>query len=285
MAGYGARIATWNLNNRGPAVAHNLGALLKRFDVDLLLAQELHLASRETLVQSAGLTWIRTAFDAGAPVPRSGSGRRRVTAIAGHGAPPERVGALGHLPLPERMVYAAVATPIGQLMLASYHAPPGVSWGHVKVQHAQSLLAWVNTTPGPVVVGADANTPEVDHPDRDQVRTHWHTGRRRLGGQTGDDVMFGGRPEHQLDDAYRRWVDEHPEELEQIRAERPAGPLATSHRTGKRRDSRGFPRRFDALWIGPEIEVASIDYLYEAGIAAGSDHALVVAELTWSASA
>jgi len=97
--------------------------------------------------------------------------------------------------------------------------------------------------------------------------------------------MFGGRPEHRLDDTYRRWVNEHPEELEQIRATRPDGPLAISHRTDKRRDSPGFPRRFDALWISPEIEVASIDYHYEAAIAAGSDHALVVAELTLSASA
>jgi hypothetical protein len=285
MVRYRARVATWNLNNRGPAVAHNMGALLKRFDIDLLLAQELNLASSETLVQSAGMTWIRTAFDGGAPVPPSGSGRRRVTAIAGRSAPPERVGVPGQLPLPERMVYALIATPVGQLMLASYHAPPGVSWGQVKVQHAHSLLEWVNATPAPLVVGADANTPEVDHPDRDRVRTHWHTGRRRLGGQTGDDDMFGGRPRHRLDDAYRRWVEAHPEELAQIRAARPDGPLATSHRTGKRRDAPGFPRRFDALWIGPEMEISSINYHYEAAIAAGSDHALVVAELIWPASA
>ena len=96
--------------------------------------------------------------------------------------------------------------------------------------------------------------------------------------------MFGGRPEHRLDDAYRRWLDEHPKELEQIRVERPDGPLAVSHRTGKRRDSPGFPRRFDGLWISPEIEVSSISYHYEAAIAAGSDHALVVGEFTSSAS-
>ena len=180
MAGDRVRVATWNLNNRGPADAHNLGALLKRFDVDLLLAQELHQASREALLQSAGLTWIRTAFDAGAAIPRSSPGRRRVTAVAGCGAPPKQVGVLGHLPLPERMVYAAVTTAIGPLMLASYHAPPGVSWGEVKVQQAHGLLEWVNASRGPLVVGADANTPEVDHPDRDRVRTHWHTGLRRL---------------------------------------------------------------------------------------------------------
>jgi hypothetical protein len=280
MAGTGVRVATWNLNNRGPAVAPKLGALLRRFDVDLLLAQELHQRSKEPLVESAGLSWVRTAFDAGAPVPQGSPGRRRVTAIAGRGTPPELVGVLGHLALPERMVYGNVATPIGRLMLASYHAPPGVSWGVVKVQHAHSLLAWVNGNTGPLVVGADANTPEVDHPDRVRVRTHWYTGLRRLAGASGDDLMFGGRPRHRLDDAYRRWLEQRPAELERIRTERPDGPLAVSHRTGKRRNSPGFPRRFDALWISPEIEVVSISYPSEAAVAAGSDHALVVAEFT-----
>lgn len=285
MAEDRVRVATWNLYNRGPVAAQDLGALLKHCDVDLLLAQEFNQSSRDALAESAGFMWVRTAFDAGAPTEHIGSGRRRVTAIAGRGAPPDRVGVLGQLPLPERLVVGSVDTPIGQLMLASYHAPPGVSWGAIKVRHAHGLLEWVNATPGLLVVGADANTPEVDHPDRDRVRTHWHTGQRRLGGQPGDDVMFGGNPGHRLDDAYRRWLDDHPAELEQIRAERPDGPLAISYRTGKRRASLGSPRRFDALWVSPEVEVVTIEYHYEAAIAAGSDHALVVATLTSKASA
>lgn len=239
MAGGTLRIATWNLNNRGPAAATALGELLKQFDVDLLLAQEVNLASCKTLLESAGLSWIRTAFDAGADIDLVGSGRRRATAIAGRGAAPDHVGMLPRLTLPERMVYANVASSIGPLAVASYHAPPGVSWGEVKVKHAHGLMEWVNATPGPIVVGADANTPEIDHPDPAQVRTHWHTGRRRLAGRPGDDVMFGGHPAHRLRDAYRQWLEQHPSDLEQIRATRPEGPLAITHRTGKRRDSVG----------------------------------------------
>lgn len=178
------------------------------------------------------------------------------------------------------MLFASVATTVGTVTFASYHAPPGVRWGLVKVEHAHALMSWIHSTPGPIIVGADANTPEIDHPDPRLVRTHWHTGRKILAGARGDDVLFGGVTEHRLDDAYRRWLDDHPKEFEAIREARPAGPLAVSHRTGKRRNSPGNPRRFDTLWVGPEFEVRSVFYDYEGAIAAGSDHALMFADVT-----
>lgn len=275
-----SRVATWNVNYRGPSVAAVLGRLLERSRVDLVLVQEANASSLDALAEAAGLDWAVSAFDAGAPIPASRSGRHRVAALAGRGERPRDIGVLADLALPERMVFASLRTTVGLLTVASYHAPPGVSWGSVKVDHAQALLRWVNATRGPIIVGADANTPEIDHPDRELVRTHWHTGIRKLAGAPGDDATFGGFPRHRFDDAYRRWVDAHPDELDIIRRERPNGPLAVSHRTGKRRDSPGFPRRFDALWVGPEFEVQSISYDYEGAIAAGSDHALVVADLS-----
>lgn len=41
----------------------------------------------------------------------------------------------------------------------------------------------------------------------------------------------------------------------------------------------GTPRRFDALWVSPELDVKSVAYKYAAAVAAGTDHALVVADL------
>jgi hypothetical protein len=61
-----------------------------------------------------------------------------------------------------------------------------VTWATVKVDHAYPLMDWINTTAGPVIVGADANTPEIDDPDRDRVRTHWHTGIKKLSGESGE---------------------------------------------------------------------------------------------------
>ena len=274
------RVATWNLNRRGVLAVEALGELLREQRVDLLLAQELNTGISKDLVERAGLDWILTAFDAGATSEGLGRGRRRAAAaIAGRGRPPAQAGLLGGTSLAERAVWARVPSAAGEIAVMAYHAPPGVSWGSVKVDHAQALHAWILEQSAPVIVGADANTPEVDHPEPDLVRTHWHTGARRLKGRAGDDVVFGGSPTHGLRDAYRMWLAEHPDELERIRRERPQGPLAVTHRTGRRKDSPGHPRRFDAVWVGPEIQVIGVEHYYEAALSAGTDHALVIADL------
>lgn len=119
----------------------------------------------------------------------------------------------------------------------------------------------------------------IDHPDPGEVRTHWQTGSRLLRGRTGDDVMFGGHPHHHLQDAYRRWLTDDPARLHAVALLHPSGPLAVSHHTGKRQDDPGVPRRYDSLWISPEIAVDTITYDYAQAIAAGTDHALLTAEL------
>ena len=171
-----------------------LGVLLRREGVDVVLLQEANVSSLEVLRDAAGLDWAVTAYDAGAPYPGGRSGRGRVTAVAGRGDEPTLARILPDLPLPERMVFARIGTPLGPITMASYHAPPGVSHGFVKVQHAHALRDWVDTTGGPIVVGADANTPLVDHPEPGRVRTHWHTGSLKLRGRDGDDVVFAVLP-------------------------------------------------------------------------------------------
>jgi hypothetical protein len=102
------------------------------------------------------------------------------------------------------------------------------------------------------------------------------TGTPALEGSPGDDQMFGGHPHHRLGDALRRWLDEHPEQRDQ---NRPNGRPAVSHYTGRRAGSPGNPRRFDTLWISPDLSLTDILYDYDAAIEAGSDHALVIATM------
>jgi endonuclease/exonuclease/phosphatase family metal-dependent hydrolase len=109
------------------------------------------------------------------------------------------------------------------------------------------------------------------------TRTHWHTGRRILSGAPADDLLVGPAKLHPLQDALRRWLDEHPEELDRLRAERPGGPLALSYRTGRRKLHPGTDRWFDSIWVSPQFEVDAVAYPYAECIAAGSDHAAVVA--------
>jgi hypothetical protein len=183
------------------------------------------------------------------------------------------------VPLPERILLAEVCVDGIGLTAVSYHAPPGVSWGLVKPRQAVAFASWLTAHAGPVVLGADANTPLIDAPDFADTRTHWHTGGRNLHGEQGDDLLFGPGRIHPLDDALRRWLADHPGDAERFAASAPLGPLAITHRTGRRKDSPGTGRRFDCIWLSHHWSVQRIDHLYDSGIAAGSDHAVVVADL------
>jgi hypothetical protein len=67
-----------------------------------------------------------------------------------------------------------IATEVGdaEVTAASYHAPPGVSYGIAKPRQAVAFVSWPAAQHGPVLFGADANTPLVDALDFVRTRTH-----------------------------------------------------------------------------------------------------------------
>ena len=124
-------------------------------------------------------------------------------------------------------------------------------------------------------MGGDFNTPLLDPLDDDGVQTHWHTGSPKLGNIVGDDVLVGPHPWHGLRDAFRTWLAENEAEREVIRRDRPNGPLETTHRLrGK------TPMRYDQIWLSEHFMVQGVQHLYAEAIEAGTDHALVIAEVT-----
>jgi hypothetical protein len=155
----------------------------------------------------------------------------------------------------------------------SYHAPPGVNWGLVKPRQANTCASWLATQAGPMLFGADANTPLVDAIDFADTRTHWHTGDRHLQGEPGDDRLWGPAKVHALDDALRRWLSERADTNAALRQTAPHGPLAITHRTGRRKNSAGTARRFDSVWISHHWRMREIQHLYDEGLAAGSARA------------
>ena len=120
-----------------------------------------------------------------------------------------------------------------------------------------------------MLLGLDANTPKVDHPDEARSEFWWPP----------HEPLVLGSPaarEHDLSDAFRRWLAANPFELEAIAAKRPAGPLAVTHLRG----AKNIPCRDDQIWVSPEWTVESVRHLTEASFEAGSDHALVSANLS-----
>ena len=250
-----------------------------------MLLQEVNPGSSEVLRDAAGADWMVRAIDLRTSEPDDSPVRRLVgVAIAGRGLPPRcrwllprRWWLSDQIRLPERILLIEIQTE-GTPFIA--HAPPGVSWGIVKPQQAVAFTSWLSRQNGPLLFGADANTPLIDAPDFAQTRTHWHTGRRRLRDERGDDLLFGPDKKHDLEDALCRWlITFHPDEMDRLRASKPCGPLAITHRTGRRKNSPGTGRRFDSVWVSRHWVVRHVEHLYEEGISAGSDHAPVIVNL------
>lgn len=64
---------------------------------------------------------------------------------------------------------------------------------------------------------------------------------------------------------------------------RPDGPLAITHNTGRNDGSGVF--RMDRIYASPDLKVTCAGVDYEPALAAGSDHALVWADLDVPAAA
>ncbi len=277
VGGDSVRVVSWNVHYRR-AAAQCQGELLRALRPDLILLQEVNPGSAEILRQAAGADWLICAANLRARAPDDRPVRSRGVAIAGHGQAPSRAWLPADVALPERILAAETTVEGMGLTAVSYHAPPGVNWGIAKPRQAVAFARWLAAQRRPVLLGADANTPLLDAADFAATRTHWHTGDRRLHGEPGDDLLFGPAKIHSLEDALRRWLAGHPRATATL-ADRPPRPLAITHRTGRRKDSPGTGRRFDSIWITCHWTVQHIDHLYDEGIAAGSDHAVVVADL------
>jgi hypothetical protein len=224
----------------------------------------------------AGFDWVRWTKPDDQPL-RAGSGY--LAAIAGHGAEPEWLSPRFDVPFPDRVTATRIRVGETAIVAAAYHAPPGVSWGLEKAQQAVTFAHWLADQQDLVVLGADANTPMVDHPDFGRTLTHWQTGVARLKGAPGDDLLWGHTKVHGLDDALRVALANDPERMRSIRDLSPNGPLDVSYRTRRRDGQSSTPWRFDGIWISKGLTVVSVDYLYDRGLAAGSDHAVVLVEL------
>lgn len=268
------RVGSWNVNRRVGDTASIQGEFLFKHDVEIIAIQEGNTNSIEKVCEAAGFDWFYSGVNIAKNLPKENA-RRLSAVIAGKGPPPKETFVLENVPFPER----TIVCDFGDWIACSFHAPPGVSWGISKPRQAVAIANWLRDINKPIWFGIDANTPEIDHPNFDKTRTHWHTGDRKLNGESGDDLLVASSKIHDLNDAYRLHLNNNKQLLEEIITERPNGPLAVSHRTGKRRESIGNPRRYDAVWMSDHYEVSNVIYPYDESVAAGSDHSLVVADL------
>ena len=279
------RVASWNLKGRSGRAAASLGSLLRyRGGADLVLLQEASRRGMARFIEAAGLDWSLHIRDVapemlserGRSGKEGGRGRPRSVALAGRGEPARCPEVFPGVPLPEKVMAATVQLDGLDATVVTYHAPTGVQHKSKKPAQAVQLARWLASVQGPVVLGGDFNTPKADPPYRRGIRTHWHSGDDKLNGLPGDDLLVGPEPVHGLRDVLRLHLADHPDELAMIRVDRPDGPLMTSYCTD-RAGKRNY--RYDAIWVSSHFTVASVEYVYDEAIEAGTDHGLVLTGL------
>jgi hypothetical protein len=128
----------------------------------------------------------------------------------------------------------------------------------VKPQTLKVIARWLTLQPTPLIFGIDANCPKTDHPDISQNERWWDD----------EPLLLGGTPLHGLRDVFRVYLESNPAELARVIAARPAGPLAVSYIRGNRRTMTEC--RYDFIYATPDVEVRSVDYIFNKAVRAVS---------------
>lgn len=266
------RIVSWNLRRRS---SPNLLSLLEQQGADLVLLQEVTASGFSALCER--FAWGEYSLNLWGDRVHSYSTNGHGVAVMGSPKlASRRAYLLHHVVVPWKMltVDIALTRQRGYFTAASYHALHGDQGmdGLDKPRLTLQVADWLEHQPQPVVLGMDANSPAVDAPNLADIQCHFQW----LGPGDFERRLLGPNARHRLRDTLRTFMDEHPAEYIRLCKERPRGPLAVSHKT---RGTQG-QYRYDHIYSSwPDFRVINVRYLYDEAREAGSDHALVVADL------
>lgn len=183
----------------------------------------------------------------------------------------------GFQPMPERLAYrysgrsvlAEIKLDGIPLIFGSFHGTPGSGEvGGTKVGEWKPFfpgavaieLAGLNT---PFVFGIDANEPKSETVD--SIDFHWahdDSGARKT------QALLGLKPMHRGRDLFREWLTDYGGE--------PASETVLQPTYAPKPD---FQRRFDSIWATPEFDLVDFETHLEEAVAAGGDHAVLVADI------
>lgn len=252
------RFATWNLDywqRRSPQ--RNRLPLIQRAEADVFALQEVRGSLIRTLENDhdGPALFSQELYE---PASRRWMG---CALLLPPGSEVLDAGVLEKLPKPQRSLWATAELPAaGRVTFLSWHAPNRAGDGlETKMAGFRAASEWLESTPRPLVVGADLNT--------------WHDAAELSAPATEEEhyeelKFVGLEPSHGLLDAYRA-VLEARGELTELRRAAHAGPLATSHVL-----SNGARHRMDRIYISPELQAIDGEYWHDEALEAGSDHAL-----------
>lgn len=278
------RFVTWNWNLFNPNRFEDKVALLERLSPDVVALQEITSGvaaqlqqrfSGSTLIEGlANSKWEGRNANGAALLIRQGIQilDSSIPALIG---PESSLGADDAVP-EQTFVAAKVAIGGNECFVTSAHPMNAAGNGadrerkvSRKLKTYAAIEKWVGVNK-PVVLGMDANAwidtacspfdPPVFNGDQQEMMHFFYDGPVR----------------HGMIDAFRSWLNAHPEEIAAIKLRRPKGPLATTYVRG---GNYPVADRFDVVMISDGFTVTSIEHGYEDSLAAGSDHGYVLCEL------
>lgn len=278
------RLVSWNLQARRNGWVGQFGDRVRLLDSldaecgpwEIFCAQEVPRNGIDDLVEATRAAGAHHAWH-----EDSGKDQATATAAAVLVREPWQISGITtpHLPSPKRAVCTLLTNTVTGIEIAVSSAalpPAGIAegeerpadrdvWGDAKAEQARALADWAQAQHDegyPVLVGIDANAPKEDPPDWPAIKYWWS-----------DEALLLG-PDAVAKDAYRIWLDAHPKVRDSIRELRPEGPLACTHLRGNQ-----IPSRYDHLLISERLTLQKIEYVTHDAFAAGSDHALLDAEV------
>ncbi|HLG00159.1 MAG TPA: endonuclease/exonuclease/phosphatase family protein [Acidimicrobiia bacterium] len=275
------RVLTWNINCFTPERSAHKGALLRDLDWDVALLQEV---SRSAIGVIADEIGDCSYIDGLRLVEKPSTGRAHGCAVitrydrvlsgpafliprAG-GGPPERSFA-------ERAVGAEMAVGDRSFTACSWHAAhaQGKPENLIRKMRGYAALSKFAAKTRPLIIGMDGNvrddSTELRVPDPKSNRPDEH-------------AFHGVDPAHGMVDAFRSFLDAHPDERRRVNAMRQGDdtPLALTHIT--KGGNRPRYRRMDRIYISPEFTCTEIRHEFADAVMAGSDHAYVLATLEFA---
>ncbi len=268
--------ASWNVSWKGGMTPAKI-AVVTGTPWHLLALQEVTVAGYDALV--AGLTkakiyrWSAFSLDHLPPIPgdmASGLGCAIFSREPAAGTDPKfkllSSYVLKKAPLPRRTLIVEATSPKGPILkVCSFHVPDWSGWGEAKPETQRRITRWLGKHGKQVLVGMDVNGPEIDYPHTDPVHSKFYFAEEW-------DLLAPNRA-HNLRDTLRVLLMGKPDAMAAIKRARPNGPLKISFKQGAKE------YRYDHIYATPDFDVLDVDYQYGAATAAGSDHALVVAQL------
>lgn len=174
---------------------------------------------------------------------------------------------LKDVPFPERTIYANLSYGNFDFGILGFHSLTGCSYSKTKSAQFASIASYIYENEKDIdFLCFDANEPEIDHYDISKTQFFSQQGDKGLSAN----LVMGDKKVHELNDAYREFL-----KTKKDKGVTEKTPLATSYIINGK-----YKKRYDYIFSSKKWQVINFEYKLEEGLAAGSDHAIVLGEFS-----